>query len=183
MRPFIKWVGGKRQLLPELAKYIPENFGTYFEPFLGGGAFLLSLEPNKAVVNDFNPELANVWRVVRDQPDELLAKLVEHQANNSKDYYLDLRLTDRDGRLEQMTEVERAARFIYMIKVGFNGLWRVNSKGQNNVPYGKYKNPKIADEGRCCQDYGQVFSTPQGAATPKNFQNPDFSLKWRDFWV
>ena len=73
---------------------------------------MLSLEPNKAVVNDFNPELANVWRVVRDQPDELLAKLVEHQANNSKDYYLDLRLTDRDGRLEQMTEVERAARFI-----------------------------------------------------------------------
>ncbi|WP_245299852.1 DNA adenine methylase [Weissella confusa] len=146
MRPFIKWVGGKRQLLPELAKYVPENFGTYFEPFLGGGTFLLSLEPNKAIVNDFNPELANVWRVVRDQPDELLAQLVEHQANNSKEYYLDLRLTDRDGRLEQMTEIERAARFIYMIKVGFNGLWRVNSKGQNNVPYGKYKNPKIADE-------------------------------------
>lgn len=108
---------------------------------------MLSLEPHDAVVNDFNPELANTWRIVRDQPDELLEKLVEHQANNSKEYYLDLRLTDRDGRLEEMTEVERAARFIYMIKVGFNGLWRVNSKkGQNNVPYGKYKNPKIADE-------------------------------------
>ncbi|WP_373762470.1 DNA adenine methylase [Weissella soli] len=141
----MKWVGGKRQLLPELAKYVPENFGTYFEPFIGGGAFFLALHPAKAVINDFNPELINAWKIVKEFPEELLTKLAEHASKNTKEYYLDIRLTDRDGRLENMTEIERAARFIYMLKTGFNGLWRMNKKGQNNVPYGSYKNPKITD--------------------------------------
>ncbi|MGN1294220.1 DNA adenine methylase [Weissella soli] len=141
----MKWVGGKRQLLPELAKYVPEKFGTYFEPFIGGGAFFLALHPAKAVINDFNPELINAWKIVKEFPEELLTKLAEHASKNTKEYYLDIRLTDRDGRLENMTEIERAARFIYMLKTGFNGLWRMNKKGQNNVPYGSYKNPNIAD--------------------------------------
>ncbi|CAM3186345.1 DNA adenine methylase [Leuconostoc rapi] len=145
LRPFIKWVGGKRQLLPELAKYVPEHFGTYFEPFLGGGAFLLALSPENAVINDFNSELVISWMIVRDKPEELLKQLKQHQLNHSKAYYLHLREADRDGRLENMTLVQRAARFIYMNKTGFNGLWRVNKKGQNNVPFGSYKNPNIAD--------------------------------------
>ncbi|MFT9123410.1 MAG: Dam family site-specific DNA-(adenine-N6)-methyltransferase [Leuconostoc mesenteroides] len=146
VRPFIKWVGGKRQLLPELAKYVPKNFGTYFEPFLGGGAFLLNLKPECAVVNDFNSELFITWLTVRDQPGKLLGLLRKYQANHSKELYLDLRAADRDGRLENMSYVERAARFVYMNKTGFNGLWRVNKKGQNNVPFGSYKNPNVADK-------------------------------------
>ncbi|GAK30970.1 adenine-specific DNA methyltransferase [Weissella oryzae SG25] len=143
LTPFIKWVGGKRQLLNELKKYVPDDFGTYYEPFIGGGALFLNLQPDKAVINDFNPELTNLWRVVKSQPEELVELLRTHQINNSKEYYLDLRLMDRDGRIVSMSEVERAARFMYMNKTGFNGLWRVNSKGQNNVPYGKYANPTI----------------------------------------
>ncbi|MCM2436848.1 Dam family site-specific DNA-(adenine-N6)-methyltransferase [Periweissella beninensis] len=145
INPFIKWVGGKRQLLPELNKYIPVNFKNYYEPFLGGGAFLLNLQPKKAIVNDYNEELIITWKIVKEKPEELLQLLEIHQKNNSKEYYLDLRQTDRNGTLEKMTDVERAARFIYMIKTGFNGMWRVNKQGQNNIPYGKYKNPLIAD--------------------------------------
>ncbi|MFT8599937.1 MAG: DNA adenine methylase [Leuconostoc pseudomesenteroides] len=145
LKPFIKWVGGKRQLLPELARYVPKKFGTYFEPFLGGGAFLLMLQPEKAILNDFNPELVVTWQTVCDNPEQLTQLLQEYQRNHSKEFYLDLRAADRDGRLENMSSIERSARFIYMNKTGYNGLWRVNRKGQNNVPFGSYKNPKISD--------------------------------------
>ncbi|CAM3226316.1 Dam family site-specific DNA-(adenine-N6)-methyltransferase [Lactiplantibacillus plajomi] len=146
LTPFIKWVGGKRQLLGQINQLLPSSFNRYFEPFLGGGAVFLNLTPPNAVVNDFNPELVNVWKVVKQQPEDLMRLLQKHQQNNSKAYYLDLRQTDRDGRIEKMSTVERAARFIYMNKTGFNGLWRVNQAGQNNVPYGRYKNPNICDE-------------------------------------
>ncbi|CAH1856111.1 Modification methylase DpnIIA [Convivina praedatoris] len=109
---------------------------------------MLDLHPKKAVVNDFNVELVITWKVVRDNPYELLDILKLHEKYNSKDYYLNLRSADRDGRLLEMTDIERAARFIYMVKTGFNGMWRVNKKGQNNIPYGKYKNPLIADSKR-----------------------------------
>lgn len=137
--PFVKWVGGKRQLLTELASYYPKKFNRYFEPFIGGGANLLNLLPKKATINDFNEELINAWQVVREQPEKLISLVSEHVDNDSKEYYLDIRLADRDGRLSKMSAVERAARFIYLNKAGFNGLWRVNSKGQNNVPYGAHK--------------------------------------------
>lgn len=145
LRPFIKWVGGKRQLLSSIDELVPQKFNTYFEPFLGGGAVLLHLQPKNAVINDFNGELINAWKQVRDDTVELQKLLTIHQEQNTKEYYLDLRLADRDGRIDSFTATERAARFIYMIKVGFNGLWRENRAGQNNVPYGKYKNPKIND--------------------------------------
>ena len=137
--PFVKWVGGKRQLLTELTSYYPKKFNRYFEPFIGGGANLLNLLPKKATINDFNEELINAWQVVREQPEKLISLVSEHVDNDSKEYYLDIRLADRDGRLSKMSAVERAARFIYLNKAGFNGLWRVNSKGQNNVPYGAHK--------------------------------------------
>ncbi|WP_283678373.1 Dam family site-specific DNA-(adenine-N6)-methyltransferase [Lentilactobacillus sp. Marseille-Q4993] len=143
LAPFIKWVGGKRQLLHELKKYVPEDFDTYYEPFIGGGALLLSIQPHHAVINDWNFELTNTWNAVKNNPTELIEDLKEHKQNNTKDYYLDLRAADRDGRIVKMTSTERAARFIYMNKTGYNGLWRVNSKGQNNVPYGTYANPTI----------------------------------------
>lgn len=145
LKPFTKWVGGKRQLLPELQKFKPKNYNTYFEPFVGGGALLFSLHPQNAVINDFNSSLMNVYRVIKENPEELLKILEKYAENNSKEYYLKIRSADRDGRIEKMNNVEKAARLLYMLKVDFNGLYRVNKKGQFNVPYGKNKNPKIAD--------------------------------------
>lgn len=145
LQPFTKWTGGKRQLLGELRSYMPETYGRYFEPFVGGGALFFDLAPEKAVINDFNEELINAYRQIKNNPAELINLLIKHKENNSKDYYLELRSADRDGRISRMTGVERAARILYMLRVDFNGLYRVNSKNQFNVPYGRYKNPKIVD--------------------------------------
>lgn len=140
MSPFVKWVGGKRQLLPELVKRMPKDgYDKYYEPFVGGGALLLRLAPKNAVINDLNIELVNAWESIKDNLEELSELLLQHEKEDTKDYYLDLRLTDRDGRITKMTDVERGARFIYMNKAGFNGLWRENRHGQNNVPYGSHK--------------------------------------------
>ncbi|MGT2925721.1 DNA adenine methylase [Streptococcus cuniculipharyngis] len=146
LQPFTKWTGGKRQLLPEIKSLMPEHYGNYFEPFVGGGALFFDLVPKTATINDFNIELINCYQQIKDNPKELISLLAEHQASNSKDYYLDLRSVDRDGRMIGMTDVERAARIMYMLRVNFNGLYRVNSKNQFNVPYGRYKNPKILDK-------------------------------------
>lgn len=146
MKPFTKWTGGKRKLLPILTELIPDDFNRYYEPFIGGGALLFKLLPRDAIINDFNEELINSYVQIRDNPNELIDLLAEHKDKNSKDYYLYIRSADRDGRIEDMTDVERAARILYMLRVDFNGLYRVNSKNQFNVPYGRYKNPKILDE-------------------------------------
>lgn len=146
LKPVTKWVGGKRQLLPELVKRIPQSYNRYFEPFVGGGALLFKLAPQNAIINDQNLELINIYQSIKNNPDELIELLKKHQKNNSKEYYLDVRSVDRDGRLDLMTDVERAARILYMLRVDFNGLYRVNKKGQFNVPYGKYKNPKIVNK-------------------------------------
>lgn len=145
LQPFTKWTGGKRQLLPVIKSLMPDNYNSYFEPFIGGGAVFFELIPQKAIINDFNSELINCYRQIKDNPQKLIELLVEHQKNNSKDYYLELRSVDRDDRIHTMTATERAARIMYMLRVDFNGLYRVNSKNQFNVPYGRYKNPKIVD--------------------------------------
>ena len=146
LKPVTKWVGGKRQLLPKLKEYLPANFNTYFEPFVGGGALLFDLHPNRAVINDMNSDLINAYEVIRDHPDELLELLKLHQEKNSKEYYLELRNLDRTAKYASLDKVTRAARLLYMLRVDFNGMYRVNSKGQFNVPYGRYKNPKIVNE-------------------------------------
>lgn len=145
LKPVTKWVGGKRKLLPELHQLKPNTYNNYYEPFFGGGAFLFDLMPENAVINDQNSELINVYRIIKESPKELIELLTQHKENNSKEYYLDLRAADRDGRIDAMNDVEKAARIMYMLKVDFNGLYRVNSKGQFNVPYGRYKNPSIVD--------------------------------------
>lgn len=145
LQPFTKWTGGKRQLLGKLISYMPETYNRYFEPFVGGGALFFDLAPEKAVINDLNEELINAYYQIKENPSSLIDLLLEHKENNSKDYYLELRAADRDGRISRMTGVERAARILYMLRVDFNGLYRVNSKNQFNVPYGRYKNPKIVD--------------------------------------
>ena len=146
LQPFTKWTGGKRQLLPIIKELMPETYNDYYEPFIGGGALFFDIAPKNAVINDFNAELINCYQQIKDNPQELIEILKVHQEYNSKEYYLDLRSADRDERIDMMSEVQRAARILYMLRVDFNGLYRVNSKNQFNVPYGRYKNPKIVDE-------------------------------------
>ena len=141
----MKWAGGKRQLLPTIKAYLPANYTEYYEPFIGAGAVLFALQPAKSTINDTNAELINCYRVIKEQPQELLELCQQHQENNSKEYYYQLRQQDRQSGFQQRSTVERAARIIYLNKTCFNGLFRVNSRGQFNVPYGKYKNPTLAD--------------------------------------
>lgn len=143
LKPITKWVGGKRQLLPQLLNCLPASFNHYYEPFIGGGALLFALAPQHATINDSNTELINVYQVVKNNPQELLLELKKHHHNNSKEYYLDIRNWDRSEVWQNITDVQRAARLLYMLRVDFNGMYRVNKKGQFNVPYGRYKNPDI----------------------------------------
>lgn len=147
VRPFLKWAGGKRQLLPELMKYIPnpKTYKTYYEPFIGGGALFFALQRRQAVVSDSNEELINCYQVVKDAVEELIEALKRHP--NIADHYYDVRDWDRLADYCQRSPVERAARIIYLNKTCFNGLFRVNSQGQFNVPFGQYTNPNIVDEG------------------------------------
>ncbi len=143
-QPFIKWVGGKRQLIEELKKRMPENYNSYFEPFIGGGALFFELRPKKAFINDYNNELTNLYITVRDNPDELIDDVCKHK--NESNYYYEVRALDRDEKaFNKLTNIQRASRFIFLNKTGFNGLYRVNSKGQYNVPFGRYKNPNYCD--------------------------------------
>ncbi|KSU17469.1 DNA adenine methylase [Lactococcus lactis] len=146
VKPFVKWVGGKKQLMEVINLYRPKTFGRYYEPFVGGGSVFMNLQYSKTTINDYNTELINVYEVVRDSVDELLSILKIHAENNSQEYFYSLREWDRTGVLEKKSSVERAARFIYLNKTCYNGLFRVNAQGQFNVPYGRYKNPNIVNE-------------------------------------
>ncbi len=141
--PLVKWVGGKRQLMPELLKNMPISFKRYFEPFIGGGALFFELQPYNAYISDMNEELINLYCVVRDNVFELITDLNRHKI--TKEYYLKIRNLDRTKKYKKLTNVQRASRFIYLNRTCFNGLYRVNSKGEFNVPFGHYKNPKIID--------------------------------------
>lgn len=145
LRPIVKWAGGKRQLVDELIDLMPVNYNRYYEPFFGGGALYFALQPDVAFINDFNTELMTMYKVIKDCPEELIALLKVHQDSNSKGYYYRLREVDRDGRIDSMNDIQKSARLLYMLRVDFNGLYRVNSKGQFNVPYGRYKNPNIVN--------------------------------------
>lgn len=143
--PILKWVGGKRQLLDSIMPLVNKNCSTYVEPFIGGGAVLFELQPKKAIINDYNEELINVYLTIRDYPEELISALEQHKLNSSEDYYYTIRALDREPEYEQLSCIERAARIIYLNKTCYNGLYRVNSAGQFNSPYGKYKNPNIVN--------------------------------------
>lgn len=142
--PIVKWVGGKRQLMFELLKNMPENYNRYFEPFIGGGALFFELQPDNAYISDMNEELINLYQVVRDNVDELVADLQKHDI--SKEYFMEIRNIDRTEEYESWSDIQKASRFIYLNRTCFNGMYRVNSKGEFNVPFGHYKNPRILDE-------------------------------------
>lgn len=141
--PFLKWAGGKGRLLEQYANLFPIKFKTYYEPFVGGGAVFFHLVDRHPGMNswlsDGNAELVNCYLTVRDQPDDLLA-LLETMRNDEKYFY-----KQRAKDVAKLDELERAARFIYLNKTCFNGLYRENQSGQFNVPFGRYKNPRIAD--------------------------------------
>jgi DNA adenine methylase len=139
-KPILKWAGGKQQMLDVLLPQVPKQYNRYIEPFFGGGALFFALTPKDAIIADSNPELINLYRVVAGNVEELISILKEMK--NDESFYYEVRGLDPD----LLSPVERAARTIYLNKTCYNGLYRVNRKGQFNVPYGKYKNPKICDE-------------------------------------
>lgn len=138
-RPPVKWAGGKTQLLSQLRPLFPPKVDHYAEPFLGGGAVFLDLLPPRAVLIDSNPDLVNLYLVIRDSLESLLEDLSRHE--NTSQYFYRIRQQDP----ATMSRVARASRFLYLNKTSYNGLWRVNSKGQFNVPFGHYRDPKIFD--------------------------------------
>jgi DNA adenine methylase len=154
-RPFVKWAGGKASLLADYAPLLPEQARTYYEPFLGGGAMFFYLRgrgfAENYVLADANEELVLAYRAVRDDLPRLMEELARHKRRHTKrgkPYYMSVRRWDRSPRFHTRLPVKRAARFIYLNKTCFNGLWRVNSSGQFNVPMGRYKRPNILDEER-----------------------------------
>lgn len=143
--PVVKWVGGKRQLIDEIKSRIPKTFKTYYEPFFGGGAVLFALQPKKAVINDLNDSLIKTYKVIKDNSDELIASLSLHE--NTSDYFYEIRNEDLYPETFNLkSDVEVASRLIYLNKTCFNGLFRVNSSGHFNTPFGNYKNPNIVNE-------------------------------------
>lgn len=144
-RPFLKWAGGKAWLAPELVSLIGHPKGTYYEPFLGAGATFLSLEPTiKKTGSDLNGELINTWVQVRDNLENVISVLQDFR--NTEDFFMTVRSWDRkEGGLEQRAPAERAARMIFLNKTCFNGLYRVNSRGEFNVPYGRNPRANYAD--------------------------------------
>ena len=146
-KPFVKWAGGKRQLIPILHQNLPESFGTYYEPFLGGGALLFHIltdkNGQKCSISDLNSDLVLAYTTIRDRIDTLISSLKSHEKNyqkDSKSYYYSVRESN------PRNEVEKTSRLIFLNRTCFNGLYRVNSKGKFNVPLGKYTNPNIVNE-------------------------------------
>ena len=170
--PIVKWVGGKRQLMFELLKIMPKSYNRYFEPFVGGGALFFELQPENAYISDMNEELINLYSVVRDNVYELIEDLGKHEV--SKEYFLESRNIDRTEQYAKLSNIERASRFIYLNRTCFNGMYRVNSKGKFNVPFGHYKNPRIIDENNLlncskllnkteikCADFSEILTKVQ----------------------
>ncbi|PZD72545.1 Modification methylase DpnIIA [Acaryochloris thomasi RCC1774] len=138
-RPFLKWAGGKSRLLAQYQPWFPQDYSRYYEPFVGGGAVFFHLRPASATLSDINPELVNVYDCVRSQVEALIQQLEIHAQHHGHEYYYQMRAAD------QGSSIERAARFIYLNKTCFNGLYRENSQGKFNVPMGRYKKPTICN--------------------------------------
>lgn len=141
--PFLKWAGGKRQLLNVLLEHVPP-FSRYVEPFLGGGALFFALHPQKALLNDLNKELITTYQVVKDDVESLLTELSGYR--NGKAFYESIRNLDRKKDFEKLDKVKHAARFLYLNRTCYNGLYRENAKGEFNTPFGHYKTKTLFDE-------------------------------------
>lgn len=183
VKPFLKWAGGKRQLLPEIKRYLPKltPSETYYEPFVGGGALLFDLQPEQAAINDRNAELVNCYEVIRDSVEELILKLQQHKEKYGEDYYYQMRELDRKKDYKtKASSVERAARIIFLNKTCYNGLFRVNARGQFNVPFGRNKNPGILDDA-VLKAVSQYLNQPTISITNQDFEEAVQSAKKGDF--
>ena len=139
-KPFVKWVGGKRQIIDKLKEYVPDEYDTYYEPFIGGGALLFELSPKKAVINDLNEELMNVYNCLcNEEKFKKMCNLLNHyEAEHSEEFYYEIRNKHKNkNAYNRLSDYTKAARTIYLNKACFNGLYRVNSKNEFNVPFGK----------------------------------------------
>jgi DNA adenine methylase len=143
LQPFLKWAGGKRQLLKDIKANLPDSFNRYFEPCVGAGALLFEMQPTVARISDLNEELINCYLVIKNDPEGLLAELEKHEPTGS--HFYEVRRLDRLPDFKSLPPTARAARTIFLNKTCFNGLFRVNRKGHFNVPFGKYINPTILD--------------------------------------
>ena len=165
-QPFLKWAGGKRALLPEIRARVPEFAGRYIEPFLGAGAVFFDQKPERTkIVSDFNADLVEVYEVIRDHLQDLMAALRMH--SNTKEHYYTVRAWDREPDFKSRSKIERAARFIFLNKTNYNGLYRVNASGQMNVPFGDQKNPDWLQEDvlQSVSDYLNTLSADGTFAT------------------
>jgi len=152
-QPFVKWAGGKRGLLPQIIPLLPKIFNNYFEPFVGGGALFFKLysqgklKDKEVFLSDINSELINTYNIIKTNPLQLIEELKIFKQNHSKEQYYKIRAWDREDNFSKRSDIQRAARFIYLNKTCFNGLYRVNKHNQNNVPMGEIKNkePNICD--------------------------------------
>ena len=149
-KPFVKWAGGKRQIIDKLNKYVPDDYNTYYEPFVGGGALLFELSPKNAVINDSNKELMNVYKCLCDEDKfkKMCAILNHYEAEHSEQFFYEIRDKDKNKKtFDRLSDYTRAARTIYLNKAFFNGLYRVNSKNEFNVPFGKKTKVNTYDGG------------------------------------
>jgi len=177
----VKWAGGKSQLLKSLEKHFPKTFKTYYEPFLGGGAvffYLVQRRPRfNAVLSDINKELITAYRVIKEQVEDLILQLENHKAEykpDPKKYYYQVRAC------EPSDDVERTARLIFLNKTCYNGLYRVNKQGKFNVPFGRYKNPKICDKENL-RTVSQVLRWSNAKLLATDFQEATKDAEMGDF--
>lgn len=177
LNPFLKWVGGKRQLIPMLSNMFPKKINSYFEPFVGAGAVFLSLQNDITYINDSNTELINAYMVIKKYPKQLMQQLDKMNlmhANEPEEYYYKVRDIDRTDEFENLTSIERAARMIYLNKYCFNGLYRVNSKNQFNVPFNKKENAVLYDNNNI-EEISKFLNKEGVSITNQNF---DFVLDY-----
>lgn len=189
MKPFVKWAGGKRQILSRINEYVQDSINdnpdyTYIEPFLGGGAVFFSLQPKKAIINDLNEDLINAYKIIKsDDYLELIKRLKEfsdeyHQSPD--EFYYDVRAWDRtENWMNEHDDVDRAARMIFLNRTCYNGLYRVNSKGQFNTPMGRYHNPLICDETNI-KEIHEYLSNPENHIEIMNGSYEDAIKKAKD---
>lgn len=145
LKPALIWIGGKTQLLSTIVPLLPDNYNTYCEPFVGGGALLFHVQPHTAIINDINTELITTYNVIKYDVENLIVELKTFK--NESDFYYWVRSWDRDtDAYNNISDIKKAARILYLNKTCFNGLYRVNNQGKYNAPFGKHKNPKIVNE-------------------------------------
>ncbi len=182
IKPFVKWAGGKAQLLDKIKELMPKKYGTYYEPFLGGGALFFNLTPQKAVVSDYNHELIQAYLSFKKKSDykAMINEILKHEKNHNEDYYYEVREMDRLDNYSKLPSPIKAARLIYLNKACFNGLYRVNSKGYFNVPSGKKEVVK-AYQDELFKDLHDYLSNPNITILSGDFEKAVETAKKGDF--